>query len=139
MDKEPQPSAGADRDRRLGSKEGMGRPLLGAIEEGRKQPLELFKNYRTSREIIWLSSFCSSCKYFQVYGKRLRCEFNDARLVKPFFGKVLWNVLMKEDGTEEYVPMDIDWDRKRVDLDDRLVERSMDNINFGRPYPCFRI
>jgi len=130
---------GPEPGHKLGSKEGMGVALMAVIEEGRRQPLELFKNYKTAREIVWLSPFCIKCKYFKAYGKKFRCEYNEAKLVKPFFGKVKWGVLIREDGNEEYVPMNIDWDSKRIDVNDLLIERAMANINLGRPYPCFRI
>ena len=132
-------SDGVEPDHKLGSKEGMSKSLLTVIENERRQPLELFKNYKTSREIVWLSPFCSTCKYFKAHGSRLRCEYNEAKLIKPFFGKVEWTVLINSDGTEEQIPTNIDWDVKRIDVDDLLIERAMANINLGKPYPCFRI
>jgi len=64
-------------------------------EEGQKELAEMIrkeserlleqigKTVKRTKEIIWLSRFCSSCEHFRG-GARMRCERWDVRIVKPF-------------------------------------------------------
>ncbi|MCP8309187.1 MAG: hypothetical protein H3Z54_10940 [archaeon] len=89
------------------------------------------------KEFIWLSKFCLNCSYFMKRkGGFMRCMKLDAKIVKPFYGKPLWAIIVTTGGEESSI-VDIDWHSKSFDVSDILVEEAIKRINNGYPYPCF--
>ncbi|MEM0123894.1 MAG: hypothetical protein QXY52_00670 [Conexivisphaerales archaeon] len=101
----------------------------------RKFMEELLKFYRPQRDVIWMNPHCEKCIYY-VERKGARCELNNARLVKPFYGKAIWEII-KETDTPDFDVEEIDWDELRVQVAQEIVDEAMKKINGGRPYSCF--
>ena len=121
----------------LNTPEGRERLLEIAKKEVEKVKEEAVKQYKPRRNIIWLSKHCFDCKYFRMYGNRMRCEFWDAKIVKPFYGRPLWFLSFNELGRPVIGISDLDWDEKWMDVEERMVEIAIERINRGKPYSCF--
>ena len=121
----------------LNTAEGRAKLLEIARRESRKVQEEALKQHRPRRNIIWLSRYCYSCKYFKKQGRRMRCEFWDAKIVKPFYGKPLWFLSFNELGKPIISVSDLEWDKKWIDVEERLIEMAIDRINGGKPYSCY--
>jgi hypothetical protein len=121
----------------LNTAEGRARLLEIAKKEGEKIKSEALKQYRPRRNIIWLSRYCYKCKHFQRHGSRLRCEFWDAKIVKPFYGRPLWFLSFDELGKPIIGVSDLEWDEKWMDVEEKVVEMAIDRINNGKPYKCY--
>jgi len=114
-------------------------------EEGRKELERLMKEearvilgrFRRIKEIIWLGKYCRSCKYFSERNGVMRCERFDCRLVKPFYGRPIWLIAVDENGRAELYVGDVDWNRKAIDVSDLVVEKAIEHVNGGLPYPCY--
>ncbi|MDG6932767.1 MAG: hypothetical protein JRN26_03010 [Nitrososphaerota archaeon] len=118
-----------------------------ATEEGRAQLVEitkkrerrfmeeLMKFYRPQRDVIWMNPHCEKCIYY-VERKGARCELNNARLVKPFYGRAIWDVL-NETEMSDFEVKGIDWEELRIQVAQEIVDEAMKKINDGRPYSCF--
>ncbi|MCP8305301.1 MAG: hypothetical protein H3Z50_07565 [archaeon] len=117
-------------------------------EEGRNKLVEMIraeavrllqqmKARQRVREAVWLSRFCLNCSYL-MKGKRgsMKCMKWDVKVVKPFYGKPLWTVILTERG-EELKIVDFDWHSKSFSVSDILVEEAIKRVNNGYPYPCF--
>ncbi len=120
-------------------------------EEGKKELAEMIrkeserlleqvgKTVKRTKEIIWLSRFCSACEFFRG-GPRMRCERWDVRIVKPFYGRPIWTRVqsrtMKDE--KELAVEGINWDLKWREISDKVVERAVDHVNGGFPYYCYK-
>jgi len=120
----------------LDTKEGRNE-LVEMIKAETMRLLQQLKGRQRVKEFIWLSRFCLNCSYF-VGGKRgfMKCMKMDARIVKPFYGKPLWDFIMTTNGEESSI-VDIDWHSKSFDVSEILVEEAIKRVNNGYPYPCF--
>jgi hypothetical protein len=100
---------------------------------------ELGKSVKRTKEIIWLSRYCTSCRYFKTEGRRMTCNKWKVRIVKPFHGRAIWKHIPSRAGAEEKEPVveDIDWDAKWKEVSDRIVEMAVDMVNGGYPYFCY--
>ncbi len=118
-----------------------------ATEEGRAQLVEitkkrekkfieeLMKFYRPQRDVIWMNSHCKHCIYY-IERNGARCELNNARLVKPFYGRTIWEAI-KETEDFDLDVKGIDWEELRVQVANEIINEAMNKINGGRPYSCF--
>ncbi len=101
---------------------------------------ELGKSVKRTKEIIWLSRFCSACQYYKQEGRKISCNKWHVRIVKPFHGRPIWARVPSRTGNDEkeLVVNGIDWDEKWQEISDRIVEISVDLVNGGYPYFCFK-
>jgi hypothetical protein len=100
---------------------------------------ELGRTPKRTREIIWLSRFCRSCKFYEQTDRRTTCRRWNVRIVKPFYGRPIWTLIkssMAPNGKEEVIH-DIDWDKKWKNISDRIVEWTVAHVNDGAPYFCY--
>ena len=100
---------------------------------------QIGRTVKRTKEIIWLSRFCSACEHFRA-GSRMRCERWDVRIVKPFYGRPVWTRVqsktMKDE--KELAVEGINWDLKWREISDKVVERAIDHVNGGFPYYCYK-
>ena len=99
---------------------------------------EIGKNVKLTKNIVWLSRWCMSCKSYNPHGARAMCNRWNARIVKPFYGRPVWEkheVAGKEE--KELVVSDIDWDTKWREISDKIVEWAVEKVNGGYPYFCY--
>lgn len=120
-------------------------------EEGQKELAEMIrkeserlleqlgKTVKRTKEIIWLSRFCSACQFFRD-GSRTYCDRWDVRIVKPFYGRPIWtHVPSRTNRDEKELAVEgIDWDKKWREISDKVVERAIDHVNGGYPYYCYK-
>ena len=120
-------------------------------EEGQKKLAEMIrkeserlleqigKTVKRTKQIIWLSRFCSACEFYRE-GSRTRCERWDVRIVKPFYGRPVWTkVQSKTNRDEKELAVEgINWDLKWREISDKIVEKAIDHVNGGFPYYCFK-
>ena len=101
---------------------------------------ELGKSVKRTKEIIWLSRFCSKCQHFSKESSRMRCNKWAVRIVKPFHGRPIWAKVPSRTniGEKELVVEGIDWDLKWREISDKIIERSIDLVNGGYPYFCYK-
>ncbi len=101
---------------------------------------EIGKSVKRTKEIIWLSRFCSACQYYKQDGRKMTCGRWRVRIVKPFHGRPLWEAVPSRKGTDEkeLVVRDIDWDAKWKEISDKIVEMAVNMVNGGYPYFCFK-
>lgn len=101
---------------------------------------ELSRSVKRTKEIIWLSKFCGSCRYFHEEGRRVTCNRWQVRIVKPFQGRALWSraALPGESEERDREVEGIDWDSKWREISDRVVEMAIDMVNGGYPYFCYQ-
>lgn len=100
---------------------------------------EIGKTVKRTKEIIWLSRYCLSCKFHLSHGSRISCQKWNVRLVKPFYGRPVWEkvALKGNEREKELVVADIDWDRKWKEMSDKIIEWATDRVNGGYPYFCY--
>jgi hypothetical protein len=101
---------------------------------------ELGRSAKRTKEIIWLSRYCSECEHFSMDHTRMRCSRWAVRIVKPFHGRPIWTQVPSKTnvGEKEAAVEGIDWDVKWKEISDKIVERSIDLVNGGYPYFCFK-
>jgi hypothetical protein len=101
---------------------------------------ELGKSVKRTKEIIWLSRFCSSCHYFKSEGRKTTCTKWGVRIVKPFHGRAVWRQIPSRRSADEkeFVVDGIDWDTKWKEISDRIVDMAVEMVNGGFPYFCYR-
>ena len=121
------------------TKEGQ-KELAEMIRKESERLLEqIGKTVKRTKEIIWLSRFCSACEFFRG-GSRMRCERWDVRIVKPFYGRPTWTRVpsktLKDE--KELAVEGINWDLKWREISDKVVERAIDHVNGGFPYYCYK-
>jgi hypothetical protein len=100
---------------------------------------ELGRSVKRTREVIWLSRFCSSCRFHEKGERRITCHKWNVRIVKPFYGKVMWSYTPSKTNPEERVEVirDIEWNRKWREISETVVEWAIDHVNGGLPYYCY--
>jgi hypothetical protein len=101
---------------------------------------QIGKTVKRTKEIIWLSRFCSECQYFRRDGSKTHCDRWSVRIVKPFYGKVIWaGAPAGPGGDEKELTIEgIDWDAKWKEISDKIVEMAIDLVNGGYPYYCYK-
>lgn len=101
---------------------------------------ELGKSVKRTKEIIWLSRFCDKCQYFSRESSRMRCSRWSVRIVKPFHGRPIWTKVPSKTnvGEKEFAVESINWDLRWREISDKIVERSIDLVNGGYPYHCYK-
>lgn len=101
---------------------------------------ELGKSVKRTREIIWLSRFCGQCHYFSHESSKMRCNRWAVRIVKPFHGRPIWTTVPSRTnvGEKELMVEGINWDLRWREISDKIVERSIDLVNGGYPYFCYK-
>lgn len=122
-----------------------------STEEGQKELAEMIRKeserlleqigrtVKRTKEIIWLSRFCSACEHFRG-GPRMHCERWDVRIVKPFYGRPIWTRVPSKTmiDEKELAVEGINWDLKWREISDKVVERAVDHVNGGFPYYCYK-
>lgn len=100
---------------------------------------EIGKSVKRTKEVIWLSRYCASCKFFSREGSRLGCKRWNARIVKPFYGRPVWDAIpvKGKEREKEMVVADIDWNKKWKEISDQIVEWAIEKVNGGYPYFCY--
>ena len=100
---------------------------------------ELGKSVKRTKEIIWLSRFCSSCRYFQTDSRKMSCNRWGVRIVKPFYGTPVWGMAPSTTmrGEKEPVVEGINWDEKWKEISDKIVSQAVEMVNGGYPYFCY--
>ncbi len=100
---------------------------------------EIGRSVKRTKEIIWLSRFCGSCKYYRSEGRKMSCDRWHVRIVKPFHGRAIWREVPSQlrTGEKELVVDGIDWEEKWKEISDRVVEMAVEMVNGGYPYFCF--
>jgi hypothetical protein len=70
----------------------------------------------------------------------MKCDRWKVRVVKPFHGRPIWASVSSRngDGEKELVVENIDWDAKWKEISERIVEMSVDMVNGGFPYFCYK-
>ncbi len=122
----------------LGTKEGRRKLEEIGREEAERLSEEIAKVHKPQRDIIWMSKWCTRCRYFREFRGRYYCDRHGMRLVKPFYGRPIWVAVAGTEGeASHYVLADVDWDSKWKIVEDYIVERAMEIINRGRPYYCY--
>jgi len=101
---------------------------------------EIGKSVKRTKEIIWLSRFCRSCHYYHEEGRRMSCHRWKVRIVKPFHGRPIWARVhsMGSDNEKELVVEGIDWDTKWKEISERVIDMSIEMVNGGFPYFCYK-
>jgi hypothetical protein len=121
----------------LKTEEGKQRLLELAKKENERVLEEVARIHRPQRDIIWLSKYCRSCRYFSSGKSRLKCQKWEVRIVRPFFGRPLWFIALNEMGRPVMSVSELDWNHKWIEVSDAIVERAVDHINGGKPYECY--
>ncbi|MDP8023166.1 MAG: hypothetical protein ACP5LF_02130 [Nitrososphaeria archaeon] len=114
--------------------------LLEAHKKREKRFIEeLLKYYRPQRDVIWMSPYCKDCIYFVKKNSAVaRCEYNDSKLVKPFYGTAIWKIVKDlASGKTTLEVEEIRWDEKWIDVANEEIENAMLKINEGKPYNCY--
>ena len=100
---------------------------------------EIGKSVKRTKEIIWLSNFCTSCHYFRHEGRKTTCKKWQVRIVKPFYGRAILKEVPKSGGDEkEFVVEGIDWDTRWKEVSERIVDMAVGMVNGGYPYFCYK-
>ena len=75
---------------------------------------EIGKSVKRTKEIIWLSRYCSSCSFFSKEGSRTTCQRWHVRIVKPFYGRPVWETVpvRGREAEKERIVANIDWNKK---------------------------
>lgn len=100
---------------------------------------EIGKSVKKTKEIIWLSRYCTTCKFYSREGSRITCKRWNVRIVKPFYGTAIWETMASKTNEmeKERVVSNIDWNRKWKEISDKIVEWAIDKVNAGFPYFCY--
>ena len=101
---------------------------------------EIGKSVKRTKEIIWLSNFCTSCHYFKAEGRRTTCKKWQVRIVKPFYGRAILKEVPSRggNGEKEFVVEGIDWDSRWKEVSERIVDMAVGMVNGGYPYFCYK-
>jgi hypothetical protein len=100
---------------------------------------ELGKSVKRTKEVIFLSRFCSACEHYKQEGRRMTCNRWHVRLVKPFHGRPIWAKVPSRSGNgeKELVVEGIDWDATWKEISERVIEMATNMVNGGYPYFCY--
>ncbi len=101
---------------------------------------EIGRSVKRTKEVVWLSRFCRSCQSFREDGRRMSCDRWKVRIVKPFHGSPIWTSTpsRRGDGEKERIVEGIDWDTKWKEISEKVVEMSVEMVNGGYPYFCYK-
>ena len=100
---------------------------------------EIGKSVKRTKEIIWLSNYCTACQYFKSEGRKMSCKKWQVRIVKPFYGRAILRQVPKAGSDEnEFVVEGVDWDSRWKDVSERIVDMAVGMVNGGYPYFCYR-
>ncbi|MBI3841299.1 MAG: hypothetical protein HY297_05050 [Thaumarchaeota archaeon] len=101
---------------------------------------DIGKSVRRTKEVIWMSRFCSACQDYREDGRRMTCKRWGVRIVKPFQGRAIWKTIPSRTsfGEKEMVVDGIDWDSRWKEISDRVVEMAVQMVNGGFPYFCYK-
>jgi hypothetical protein len=101
---------------------------------------EIGKSVKRTKEIIWLSNFCTACHYFKAEGRKMSCNKWHVRIVKPFYGRALWKQVPSRMGADEkeLVVEGIDWDQRWKEVSEKIVDMAVRMVNGGYPYFCYK-
>ena len=137
-DKEPHwtEKASKNLDYYLNTEEGQKELSEMIKKETETQLQELSKSKQGLKEIIWLSKYCNKCSNFIQTKNSMKCVKFDSKIVKPFYGRPLWNLRLYS-RTEESFISEINWNLKSYDVADIIIEEAIKKINKGYPYLCF--
>jgi hypothetical protein len=141
-DEEPvswQDALAQDPDYYMNTKQGQEELAQMIRRESERLLEEIGRSVKRTKEIVWLSRYCTSCKFFLREGSKLHCERWDVRIVKPFYGRPVWEtVTVKGNESErERVVANIDWTKKWKEISNKIVEWAIDKVNGGFPYYCY--
>jgi hypothetical protein len=128
-----------DPDYYMNTKEGQEELAQMIRRESERLLEEIGKSVKRTKEIIWLSRYCTSCKSFSREGSKNMCRQWNVRIVKPFYGRPVWE-LVHVKGNEmekERVVSNIDWNKKWKEISDKIVEWAVEKVNGGYPYFCY--
>jgi hypothetical protein len=123
----------------MNTKEGQEKLAQMIRHESERLLEEIGKSVKRTKEIIWLSRYCTTCKSFAQQGSRTTCKRWNVKIVKPFYGRPVWESVPKK-GNEmekERVVSDIDWTKKWKEISDQIVEWAVEKVNGGYPYFCY--
>jgi hypothetical protein len=101
---------------------------------------EIGKSVKRTKEIIWLSNFCTHCHYFKQEGRKMTCKKWQVRIVKPFYGRAILKEIPSRTGSgeKEIVVEGIDWDARWKEVSERIVDMAVGMVNGGYPYFCYK-
>jgi hypothetical protein len=101
---------------------------------------EIGRSVKRTKEIIWLSNFCTACQYFKAEGRKTTCGKWHVRIVKPFHGRAIWKQIPSKMGSDEKesVIEGIDWDSRWKDVSEKIADMAVEMVNGGYPYFCYR-
>jgi hypothetical protein len=100
---------------------------------------DLGKSVKRTKEVVWLSRYCSECRHFKKEASRMHCNRWAVRIVKPFYGRAIWTKAPSKTnvGEKELVVEGINWDFKWREISDKIIERAVEMVNGGYPYFCY--
>jgi len=100
---------------------------------------EIGKSVKRTKEIIWLSKFCTSCNYYRQEGRKMTCKKWQVRIVKPFYGRAILKEVPRSGSDEKEVVVEgIDWDARWKEVSERIVDMAVGMVNGGYPYFCYQ-
>ena len=100
---------------------------------------EIGKSVKRTKEIIWLSRFCTSCNYYRQEGRKMTCKKWQVRIVKPFYGRAILKEVPRSGSDEKEVVVEgIDWDARWKEVSERIVDMAVGMVNGGYPYFCYQ-
>jgi len=101
---------------------------------------EIGKSVKRTKEIIWLSNYCTACRYYKSEGRKMSCNKWQVRIVKPFYGKAILKQVASRAGSDEkeFVVEGIDWDSRWKEVSERIVDMAVSMVNGGYPYFCYK-
>jgi hypothetical protein len=128
-----------DPDYYMNTKQGQEELARMIRQESERLLEDLGRSVKRTKEIIWLSRYCMSCKFFSAEGQKTTCRRWNVRIVKPFYGRPIWDSIPVK-GSErqkERIVADIDWNKKWKEISNQIVEWAIDKVNGGFPYFCY--
>ena len=100
---------------------------------------EIGKSVKRTKEIIWLSNYCTFCHHFRQEGRKTTCKKWQVRIVKPFYGRAILKEVPGSAGDEkEFVVEGIDWDSRWKEVSEKIVDMAVGMVNGGYPYFCYK-
>jgi hypothetical protein len=130
-----------DPDYYMNTREGQEELAQMIRQESERLLEEIGRSVKRTKEIIWLSRYCLSCKFFAKQGARMKCDRWNVRIVKPFYGRPVWESIPVKgaEGSKEKerVVKDIDWNKRWKEISEKIVNWAIDKVNGGFPYFCY--
>jgi hypothetical protein len=128
-----------DPDYYMNTKQGQEELAQMIRQESERLLEDLGRSVKRTKEIIWLSRYCMSCKFFSTEGQKTPCRRWNVRIVQPFYGRPIWDSIpiKGSERQKERVVADIDWNKKWKEISNKIVEWAIDKVNGGFPYFCY--